>query len=251
MNKAEISRDYMERMKAEHAAKPYPAHRHALITGSEKPGSIGRTIMEQMTTEGHLVREFHGDVRDAANRLQAARYLLDTLILSHGVTHLDWFEDAPQEKIEEIFEVNVTASTLLIQNFVRATMDNPYHKTIIIIGSMAHQAVLNGSAAYCAAKAALAHLARCLAWELAPKGYDVFIVHPSNTLGAPMSEETILGLMRYRNLTREAAEAYWGAVLPRDQWLLPEDIAGIVRFLLTPGAQYLSGTQLNLGGGQR
>jgi ketoreductase len=116
---------------------------------------------------------------------------------------------------------------------------------------MAYKAVLNGSSPYCAAKAGLAHFARCLAWELAPKAFDVFCVHPSNTKGTPMTEETIKGLMRYRGLDRKEAEAYWGAVLPKWQWLLPENIADLVSFLVSGKAEYLSGANLDMAGGQR
>jgi NAD(P)-dependent dehydrogenase (short-subunit alcohol dehydrogenase family) len=165
--------------------------------------------------------------------------------------HLDWFENTPQEKIEEIFAVNVVGSIRLIQAFVRATLDSEERKRIIVIGSMAYNKVLNGSSIYCASKAAMAHFVRCIAWELGPKAYDVFAIHPSNVLDAPMSEETIQGLMRYRNMSRAAAEAYWNDGTFRDQPLTKWEIADLVSYLFTPSSAYLSGTQLELAGGAR
>jgi NAD(P)-dependent dehydrogenase (short-subunit alcohol dehydrogenase family) len=116
---------------------------------------------------------------------------------------------------------------------------------------MAYNKVLNGSSIYCASKAAMAHFVRCIAWELGPKAYDVFAIHPSNVLDAPMSEETIQGLMRYRNMSRAAAEAYWNDGTFRDQPLTKWEIADLVSFLFTPASAYLSGTQLELAGGAR
>lgn len=243
MNKAEVSASYMERMKAEHTSKPYPTNPLILITGTSRSGSIG----EEIAARFEKIRRLEGDVRDGEFDFEGA----GALILCHGAVHMDWLEDAPEHKIREVIDVNLTGSIRMIRNFVRATLHAPYRKRIISIGSMAHRAVLNGSAPYCASKAGLAHFIRCAAWELAPKGYDVYAVHPSNTEGAPMSEDTIRGLMRYRNLSRAEAEAYWGAVLPRERWLNTGDIADLVEFLVRGNSAYLSGAQLELAGGQR
>lgn len=250
MSKDAISRSYMEAMKTEHAGKPYKDMHRVAINGAERKGSIGEATYNRLYSSvkvDNIIR-ISGDVRDEEYSFNPE---IDILIMCHGVVHMDWLEDAPYEKVREVIDVNLTGSINLIQQFVRDTIKAPHKKKIISIGSMAYRNVLNGSAAYCASKAGLAHYIRCAAWELAPKGYDVYCVHPSNTEGAPMSEETVQGLMRYRNLDRAAAEAYWGAVLPREHWLQPQDIADVVAFLVEGNSAYLSGAQIDLGGGQR
>ena len=250
MNKEAISKNYMEQMKAEHASKPYQDKHVVSVNGWGREGSIGEAIVETLRKSEKVdhVFKLNGDVRkDKIDYFGT----MDVLVLCHGVVHMDWIEDAPKEKVKEVIDVNLTGSINMIQDFVRDTIDFPYKKKIISIGSMAYRNVLNGSAAYCASKAGLAHFIRCAAWELAPKGYDVYCIHPSNTEGAPMSEDTIQGLMRYRDLDRKTAESYWGAVLPRKKWLKPQDIADVVKFLVEGNSAYLSGTQIDLGGGQR
>lgn len=250
MSKDQISRNYMEAMKAEHAVKPYKDFQKVYINGTHREGSIGEAILKMLleSLKVHEVTEMFSDVRDENFFIDQDA---DVLIMCHGVVHMDWLEDAPYEKVKEVIDVNLTGSINVIQRFVRATINSSHKKKIISIGSMAYRNVLNGSAAYCASKAGLAHYIRCAAWELAPKGYDVYCIHPSNTEGAPMSEDTIQGLMRYRNLDRAAAEAYWGAILPREHWLQPQDIADVVQFIIEGNSAYLSGTQIDLGGGQR
>ena len=248
--KEQVSGHYMEMMRHQHAFKELRQQRTVLITGSEKEGSIGQAILNRITLEGNKTFiPFEGDVR--AGRDRDAYNEIDTLIFCHGVTHLDWFEECPEKDIKHIIEVNLTATMCMTRDFVQDTIEMEWRKQIIYIGSMAYRNVLNGSAAYCASKAGLAMFARCMAWELAPKGYDVFIIHPSNTEGAPMSEDTIQGLMRYRHLNRTEAEEYWGACLPRDKWLQPGDIAEMVSHLMSGKAGYLSGTQIDMAGGQR
>jgi len=250
MSKDAISRSYMEAMKAEHAVKPYRNIHRVTINGTGREGSIGKAIVEKLwkSEKVNAVHEMIGDVRDDTIVFDPE---IDVLVMCHGAVHMDWLENAPSQKVREVIDVNLTGSINLIQSFVRDTINAPHKKKIISIGSMAYRNVLNGSAAYCASKAGLAHYIRCAAWELAPKGYDVYCVHPSNTEGAPMSEDTIQGLMRYRGLDRAAAEAYWGAVLPRENWLQPDDIADMVMFLIGGNSAYLSGAQIDLIGGQR
>jgi len=251
MSKDQISKSYIERQKVIHAKKPLATNRNALIIGVD-PGNIGYAIRKKLSELSFSISSPHildFDVTEPWHRTYYKNF--DTLILCNGYTNLNWFEDIPASNIEYIFNVNVIGSLKTAQQFVRGTIDQPYKKYIVFIGSMAYKNVLNGSSIYCASKAALAHATKCLGWELAPKGFNVFCVHPSNVENSPMSEKTIRDLMRYRNLTREAAEAYWGAVLPKDKWLQKEDIAETVAWLVSGKADYLSGGNIDMAGGQR
>jgi NAD(P)-dependent dehydrogenase (short-subunit alcohol dehydrogenase family) len=176
----------------------------------------------------------------------------DTLILCNGETHLNWVEDQEVADIVNTITNSLTSSVLATRQFVRVTADDPWLKYIVYIGSMAHRNVLNASSPYCAAKAGLAHFARCMGWELTPKGYRVFCVHPSNTEDTPMTLATIEGIMNYRNMAYEEAEAYWGSTKVMPGWLQKQDIAEVVEWLITDrAAEFLSGTQIELAGGQR
>ena len=76
-------------------------------------------------------------------------------------------------------------------------------------------------------------------------------INPSNVEGAPMSEATIEGLARYRNMSMAEARKYWGAVCPKERFLNTQDICHVVDFLLSGRAEYLSGSAIDLKGGQR
>ena len=249
MSKEKISSSYMEEMKKIHADKPYRDFPNVIITGAANKDSIGESIVNTL-----LESEKIGSLKKVFSDVRSSDFVfsgIDTLIMCHGALHMDWLEDAPEEKIKEVLDVNLYGSIRLVKQFVNQTINENWRKQIISIGSMAYRNVLNGSSAYCASKAGLAHFMKCAAWELAPKGYDVFSIHPSNTEGTPMAEETIKGLMRYRDLTRQEAEGYWSAVLPKENWLQTKDISDLVKFLLLENSEYLSGTNIDLGGGQR
>ena len=151
-DKATVSRDYIERMKTLHASKPHPGRHRVLLSGADRPGSIGEGI-ETYLHDNAIARvtRFAGDVRDSLDcDRTVSEQQFTALVMCHGTTHLDWMEDTPREKIRETFDVNLTGTLLLAQAFVRDTINFPVRKTIIMFGSMAYKSVLNGSAAYCA-----------------------------------------------------------------------------------------------------
>ena len=172
------------------------------------------------------------------------------LILCNGFTHLDWIENQEIFNIHDAISDTLTASILYTSKFVRATLKKRYRKHIVYVGSMAHNRVLNASSPYCAAKAGLAHFARCMAWELTPKGYVIATTHPGNIEGTPMTEKTIQGIMAYRGLGRKEAERYWSSALNADRFLNARDVAECISRCLQMEPQS-SGAQIELGGGCR
>lgn len=245
MSKEQISAAYLEETKAKYLHNE-PYEKRAIVVGSNQRNNIGATIARKLKeTIPNVWEHDKSDWDPMFSRKE------NILILANGSTYLDWIENQSIESVNEVIKDCLTTSIVATMEFVKATINVKNPKYIVYIGSMAYNHVLNGSSAYCAAKAGLAQFARCMAYELTPKNYNVFIVHPSNTKEAPMSEQTIQELMRYRNLSRQEAEQYWGTGLLRKEWLLADDIANTVEFLISGKADYLSGAQLELAGGQR
>ena len=247
--KEEISQAHSREIALEHGWKKWSGEIDAAITGDQRAGSIGERIREEIRRAGGLVSSYPNDVRQPI--VTAELRGRNTLILSHGLCHMNWFEDASMGAVADVLDVNLYGSYNLAAAFVRQTIETHERKKIIMIGSMAHRNVLNASAMYCASKAGLAMLARCMAWELTPKGFDVYCIHPSNVDEAPMAEDTIKGIMRYRDVDRATAKQYWGANYLRDQSLTTADISDLVLFLLSEKNGYMSGANIELGGGQR
>jgi NAD(P)-dependent dehydrogenase (short-subunit alcohol dehydrogenase family) len=254
MVKEEVSGSYMEDQKDKHCSKKVPSSRKVLITGVSD-GNIGMSICEELDGFGdvHAFNSLDFDIThpDQAKRLIENFSYCDTMILCHGRVNSDWIENMSSHETEKIIATNLTSHIDLVSHFARCTIDAPYKKTIIIIGSMASQAVLNGSSPYCASKAGLAHFFSCAAWELTPKGFDVFMINPGNVLDTPMTQKVIKDLSRYRGISLDAAKDYWGANSIRESLLTKSEIARTVRHLAEGNSQYLSGSPINMSGGQR
>lgn len=175
----------------------------------------------------------------------------DILIMCQGYTSIDWIENQTYDTMSVQLGNSLFSHIWHTNQFVKASMDKPYRKTIIYIGSMAYRNVLNGSSVYCAAKAGLNMFARCMAWELAPKGYDVYILHPGNVKDTPMAKSTMEQLAAYRGMTHLEAQLYWNTGNPRKTILSAHDIAVLVSEICDNKMMYAAGNPIDLTGGQR
>lgn len=257
MTKEDVANEYLEQCRRHYGdLKIRPDLRKAFVLGANSMTSnIGYAIVDMLLESAgfETVSYYHKtDMPPIPNNLIPEMEQCDVLVLANGSNHLDWIEDWSSEEIFSVVNDCLIESMRTTSAFVDATIDQPWLKYIVYIGSMGGRSVLNGSAPYCAAKAGLIHFARCMGWELTPKGYRVLCINPSNVEGTPMSEATIRGLMAYRELDRQQAEAYWGAINLMPRWLDKEDIAHIVTdFVYSESKSFLSGTSLDLTGGQR
>jgi NAD(P)-dependent dehydrogenase (short-subunit alcohol dehydrogenase family) len=259
--KSRVSDEYIVRTRDQHEVAMPEINRCAAVIGVS-PGNIGEAIAERLYDNAQF--DTVAGTNEAAHNCcvpnNAVEFLhlasedttVDTLVVCCGDTWLDWIEDQPFGYIVEVLHNTLLAPMIVTQAFVRLTLNDPWLKHIVYVGSMAYTKVLNGSSPYCAAKAGLAHFSRCMAWELGFKGYRVFTVHPGNVLDTPMTKQTIDGLARYQQLSGDDAQAYWSALEPAPGFLTKEDIAVWVERLVTEeNLAHASGSQIELAGGTR
>jgi glucose 1-dehydrogenase len=109
---------------------------------------------------------------------------------------------------------------------------------IVNISSIHERAPRPGGADYDAAKGGLAQLTATLALELAPKHIAVNGVAPGMIL-TPMNQSAI---DHPEELTRKEAAIPWGRAGT------PEEVADLVVFLLSPQADYITGTTVTIDG---
>jgi glucose 1-dehydrogenase len=109
---------------------------------------------------------------------------------------------------------------------------------IVIIGSILEELAAPGSAAYNMAKAAINHLGRTLAAELAPYRINVNMVNPGwiDTPGE-------------RRFATEEQLREGGRRIPWGRLGTPEDVGRVVAFLASNDADYITGATLRVDGG--
>ena len=140
-----------------------------------------------------------------------------------------------QAKAEAAMQVNFWSFTRLATALLRPMM-RARDGRVVVIGSVTAERGNQGNAAYAASKAALLGYARTLAIECASRGITVNYVAPGF-----IDTEMMAKYGKYREQMEKQ--------IPAQRFAKPEDIAGLVAFLLTPAASYITGAYLPVDGG--
>jgi NAD(P)-dependent dehydrogenase (short-subunit alcohol dehydrogenase family) len=162
---------------------------------------------------------------------------LDGLVNNAGV-----FEKVPLDAItvgqwERMVAVNATAPLVLMQA-ARDALSASGRGRIVNVTSMGAKLAAPLEGHYAASKAALMALTRAAAVEWGPLGVTANAVSPGYVLTDMGADER-----------SEAEVAAWSARSPLGRLAEPQDVAGVVAFLLSDAAAYLTGQVINVAGG--
>ncbi|MCA8830689.1 SDR family NAD(P)-dependent oxidoreductase [Hymenobacter pini] len=167
------------------------------------------------------------DVRDRAAVEAAVQSLpaefqdVDVLINNAGNAHgLAPIQDGNPQDWDDMLDGNVKG-LLYVSRAVLPAMTRRNVGHIINIGSIAgYEAYANGNV-YCASKAAVASLTKCMRLDLLPHNIRVAEVNPG-------AVETEFSEVRFKGDTARAAKVYEGF-----EPLKAEDVADVIRFMVT------------------
>ncbi|RDV43805.1 3-oxoacyl-ACP reductase [Leifsonia sp. ku-ls] len=239
----------------------------ALVTAASR--GLGREIALELAGQGadvllgvrdpegsaDLVRELRGfGVQASALRmdvldLAACRATIDAAVAEFGridilVNNAGGGIDAPalevtEDDFEHVWQLN-TRSTFFLSQHLAKHMREHGGGAIVNVASQAGLVALPGEASYCAAKAAVVHLTRCLAVEWGEYGIRVNAVAPTfietDGTAAALSDDAF----RADTVERIAALHRIGQ---------PREVSGAVAFLASPSASLITGQTLAIDGG--
>ena len=173
-------------------------------------------------------------LKAAVAQTVAAFGTLDILVTNAGILRLAGIEDYALEDFDRMVEVNVRGVFVAIQ---QAAKHMKQGGRIVTIGSIAGIRVgFPTSSVYSMTKAAIAALVRGAAIDLAPRGITVNNVQPGPT-------ETDMN-----PVDGPHAEALFG-MIPLRRFGKPEEIAGMVSYLASEDAAFVTGASFTVDGG--
>lgn len=164
---------------------------------------------------------------------------IDILFNNAGITSPKSLLESSEEEWLKVLDVNVRG-TFLCTRSIAAVMRAQKSGRIINMGSILSKLGMANRSAYAASKAAIANLTQALAFELGPFGVTV------NAIG-PTVIETDLN----RDLIKTQPQLYEGVLKRMALGRLgqPEDIAGVLVFLASPAASFITGQTIYVDGG--
>ncbi len=165
---------------------------------------------------------------------------IDVLFVNAGVAKFAPLADTSEDLYDEQFDINIKGAYFTIQKALPFLNDGA---SIILNTSVAGQKGSAGATAYSATKAALRSLARTVAAELVGRGIRVNAVAPGPIV-TPIFGRTGLPKEVFDEFAKELL-----AQVPMKRFGQPEEVAGVVAFLASQDASYITGVEINVDGG--
>jgi rhamnulose-1-phosphate aldolase/alcohol dehydrogenase len=257
------------------------AGRIALVTGGA--GGIGRAIAARLMAEGACVvladideaalaaavAEFEAEFsRDVVTGLtvdvtdetaviaafnEAARSFggIDIVVNNAGISSASPVEDTSLDLWNRNITILATGYFLVAREGYRLMKRQGRGGSLVFIASKNGVAASPGAAAYCTAKAAEIHLARCMALEGAPLGIRVNVVNPDAVLrGSRIWQgEWRQSRARSNRIGEEELEEFYRKRSLLQRSVFPEDVAEAVHFFASDLSAKSTGNFLNVDAG--
>jgi glucose 1-dehydrogenase len=240
----------------------------AIITGAGS--GIGQGIAQRLGAEGaKIIVDYVGQpdgaeqtaraIKDAGGEaeivqadvtsLDAVRSLVDAawsrfgaadiLVNNAGMEKKSAFWDTSEDDYDKVMAVNLRGPFFLSQAFVRRLRDAKRPGRIVNISSVHEDMVFPGFATYCCSKGGMRMLMRDLAVELGPLGITVNNVAPG-AIATPINKSLLENKTELNALL---------ANIPLGRLGTTQDVAGLVAFLASDDAAYITGSTFVVDGG--
>lgn len=201
----------------------------------------GRAFMAQQS-DGEMIQADVSKLNDIQKLIRDSieHYgKLDILVNNAGLEKNADFINVTEEDYDKVLDVNLKGVFFTTQAFAKHLKETQRPGKVINISSVHEELPFPHFTAYCASKGGLKMMMRNLAIELAPLGITVNNV-------APGAIETSINSSLLDDKEKLSAVL---KNIPLNRLGKPEDVAGLVAFLASSDADYITGSTFYVDGG--
>jgi len=231
----------------------------ALVTGGA--GGIGSAICRDLAAMGARVVVADVDVSgaeavaavlpnasaleldlldpDAIAAVSTREPVIDILVNNAGASDVGRFVDSDPARWDVLYRVNLLAPMLLTHHLLPAMLERTWGR-IVFISTDSARIGAGGEVAYSAFKSGLLGFSKSLAREAARGQVTSNVVCPGPT-DTPMSRTLMAG--------KESMLEALVRAIPLRRMGEPDDVAGLVAYLCSERAGYITGQTLSVSGG--
>lgn len=166
---------------------------------------------------------------------------LDVLVNNAGAGTMANLDDVTEKSITDIFSVNVIAASLLAKACLPFLRES--RGTIINVSSTIGHKPMPGLSHYGASKAALDHMTKSWALELAPT------IRVNAVAAGPTESGALTGMMGFSEEMAAQIKEQEIAMIPLGRRGVPEDISQWIVFLADPSTSWVTGQVIGVDGG--
>lgn len=175
---------------------------------------------------------------------------LDILIANAGILKAGDIAEFDPSDWKRVIDVNLCGYFVSAQAAAKAMIPQK-SGCIVQINSKSGKKGSFRNSAYAASKFGGIGLTQSIALDLAPHGIRVNAVCPGNLLDGTLWQDSLFAqYAQTQGLTKEEVRAKYESQVPLGRSATYEDVCGVVVFLCSEDASYMTGQAINVTGGQ-
>jgi acetoacetyl-CoA reductase len=215
-----------------------------VVTTYSPTNTKSKEWLETMSRAGHKIRAYPCDVASFESCTQCVAQVvkdvgpIDILVNNAGITRDMTFKKMTRKDWDAVIDTNLTSAFNMAKQVTDGMMERNWGR-IVNISSLTGQKGAFGQTNYAAAKAGMHGFTKALALEVARKGVTVNTISPG-----------YIGTAMVRAIPKEVLDTKILPQIPMGRLGKPEEIAGLIAYLTSEEAAFVTGANIGINGGQ-